>query len=200
MEVQLNILTIFINLKNKMEQYIGIILLIPIIILLIIIISILSISLWIVLKNTEETDYRKSLNQFNNYHIKTMTKVDNLLEELFQQKFSIDLERFDKELDDVYLADVVEDFIIEFESAIEDNINSQRFFIFPKEREKELKTWAKFIPNPANGGDDDFIVFDIFRGEYTFGENGFTPLCDQKELNNYYRDKNLDYIIKQPRN
>lgn len=183
-----------------MEQYIGIILLIPIIILLIIIISILSISLWIVLKNTEETDYRKSLNQFNNYHIKTMTKVDNLLEELFQQKFSIDLERFDKELDDVYLADVVEDFIIEFESAIEDNINSQRFFIFPKEREKELKTWAKFIPNPANGGDDDFIVFDIFRGEYTFGENGFTPLCDQKELNNYYRDKNLDYIIKQPRN
>lgn len=200
MEVQLNILTIFINLKNKMEQYIGIILLIPIIILLIIIISILSISLWIVLKNTEETDYRKSLNQFNNYHIKTMTKVDNLLEELFQQKFSIDLGRFDKELDDVYLADVVEDFIIEFESAIEDNINSQRFFIFPKEREKELKTWAKFIPNPANGGDDDFIVFDIFRGEYTFGENGFTPLCDQKELNNYYRDKNLDYIIKQPRN
>lgn len=200
MEVQLNILTIFINLKNKMEQYIGIISLIPIIILLIIIISILSISLWIVLKNTEETDYRKSLNQFNNYHIKTMTKVDNLLEELFQQKFSIDLGRFDKELDDVYLADVVEDFIIEFESAIEDNINSQRFFIFPKEREKELKTWAKFIPNPANGGDDDFIVFDIFRGEYTFGENGFTPLCDQKELNDYYRDKNLDYIIKQPRN
>ena len=202
MENQRNIHIISINLRDKMEQYFEITILIMIITLFIILASIVLASLWIVLKNIEDkdTDYRKPLNQFDNYHIKTMTKVDNLLEELFQQKFSIDLGRSDKELDDVYLADVVEDFIIEFESAIEDNINSQRFFIFPKEREKELKTWAKFIPNPANGGDDDFIIFDIFRGEYTFGENGFTPLCDQKELNNYYRDKNLDYIIKQPRN
>lgn len=38
-----------------------------------------------------------------------------------------------------------------------------------------------------------------FRGEYTFGENGFTPLCSSKELNGYYKDNNLEYIIKQPR-
>lgn len=86
-----------------------------------------------------------------------------------------------------------------YKLAIEEEVSEQRFFIWPKERERLIKTWAKFIPNPANGGDDDFIVFDSFRGEYTFGENGFTPLCSSKELNGYYKDNNLEYIIKQPR-
>lgn len=172
-----------------------------IVILFIVLVSTVLTSLWIIMRNTEDIDmdYRKPLNHFDRY-MKTMNNIDNLLEEFYQKKFSIDLGKVDKELDEVYLSDVVEDFLMEFESAIEDEINSRRFFILPKDREKELKKWAKFIPNPANGGDDDFIVLDIFRGEYTFGENGFTPLCDQKELNSYYIDKNLDYIIKQPRN
>lgn len=89
--------------------------------------------------------------------------------------------------------------MVDIELAIEEEVSEQRFFIWPKERERLIKTWAKFIPNPANGGDDDFIVFDSFRGEYTFGENGFTPLCSSKELNGYYKDNNLEYIIKQPR-
>lgn len=30
-------------------------------------------------------------------------------------------------------------------------------------------------------------------------EMSFTPLCSSKELNGYYKDNNLEYIIKQPR-
>lgn len=115
------------------------------------------------------------------------------------QKLEIDLGKADGTKDEVYLADVVEDALVDIELAIEEEVSEQRFFIWPKERERLIKTWAKFIPNPANGGDDDFIVFDSFRGEYTFGENGFTPLCSSKELNGYYKDNNLEYIIKQPR-
>lgn len=126
-------------------------------------------------------------------------KKDQLLEELFMQKLEVDLGKADGTKDEVYLAEVVEDALVEIELAMEEEISEQRFFIWSKERERLIKTWAKFIPNPANGGDDDFIVFDSFRGEYTFGENGFTPLCSSKELNSYYKDKNLDYIIKQPR-
>lgn len=126
-------------------------------------------------------------------------KKDQLLEELFMQKLEIDLGKADGTKDEVYLADVVEDALVDIELAIEEEVSEQRFFIWPKERERLIKTWAKFIPNPANGGDDDFIVFDSFRGEYTFGENGFTPLCSSKELNGYYKDNNLEYIIKQPR-
>lgn len=126
-------------------------------------------------------------------------KKDQLLEELFMQKLEIDLGKADGTKDEIYLADVVEDALVDIELAIEEEVSEQRFFIWPKERERLIKTWAKFIPNPANGGDDDFIVFDSFRGEYTFGENGFTPLCSSKELNGYYKDNNLEYIIKQPR-
>lgn len=126
---------------------------------------------------------------------KEESKRDEILYELFEKKYSL-TGGID---DEVYPAEVVEDVLINLESAIEEEISEQRFFIWPKEREKYLKQWAKFIPNPENGGDDDFIVFDSFRGEYTFGENGFTPLCSTKELNKYYYNKDLSYIIKQPR-
>lgn len=121
-----------------------------------------------------------------------INKRIEIIENLFNQQFSLDgIE--------AYSAELVEDTIGELEIAIENEIQEQRFFIWPKEREKYLKLWAKFVPNPENGGDDDFIVFDSYRGEYTFGENGFTPLCSLKELNNLYKEKDLSYIIKQPR-
>lgn len=36
----------------------------------------------------------------------------------------------------------------------------------------------KFIPNPANGGDDDYIIADMVFKEYTYGESGEEPFCD----------------------
>ena len=33
----------------------------------------------------------------------------------------------------------------------------------------------KYIPNPANGGDDDYIIADMVFREYTYGEDGTEP-------------------------
>lgn len=69
-------------------------------------------------------------------------KKDQLLEELFMQKLEIDLGKADGTKDEVYLADVVEDALVDIELAIEEEVSEQRFFIWPKERERLIKTWA----------------------------------------------------------
>lgn len=39
-----------------------------------------------------------------------------------------------------------------------------------KFRHFEKVAGFKFIPNPANGGDDDYIIADMVFREYTYGE------------------------------
>lgn len=54
-------------------------------------------------------------------------KKDQLLEELFMQKLEIDLGKADGTKDEVYLADVVEDALVDIELAIEEEVSEQRF-------------------------------------------------------------------------
>lgn len=49
----------------------------------------------------------------------------------------------------------------------------------------------RYIPNPSNGGDDDYIIVDLERKEFTHGESGYPPFYDIEELNWKYRDKDL---------
>lgn len=82
------------------------------------------------------------------------------------------------------------DLIQEEKEKVEDT----RFYRWEKERDME---WAKFIRNNATGGDNDFIIFDSYRGEWTYGEHGVMPLCDSETLNRDYKDvQSLRDIIK----
>jgi hypothetical protein len=53
----------------------------------------------------------------------------------------------------------------------------------------------KFIPNPANGGDDDYIIADMVFREYTYGESGEEPFCDVNALNRDFGDLRLKELI-----
>ena len=53
----------------------------------------------------------------------------------------------------------------------------------------------KFIPNPANGGDDDYIIADMVFKEYTYGEWGEDPFCNVNALNRDYRELRLKELI-----
>lgn len=57
-----------------------------------------------------------------------------------------------------------------------------KFRHFEKEDIDEVADF-KFIPNPANGGDDDYIIADMVFKEYTYGESGEEPFCDVNALN-----------------
>lgn len=54
----------------------------------------------------------------------------------------------------------------------------------------------KFIENIVIGGDNDYIVVDIVRNEWTFGEFGYEPFFDSISLNSKYSDKNLSELVK----
>ena len=54
----------------------------------------------------------------------------------------------------------------------------------------------KYIPNPANGGDDDYIIADMVFREYTYGEHGEEPFCDVNALNRDFGELRLKEIIK----
>lgn len=54
----------------------------------------------------------------------------------------------------------------------------------------------KYIPNPANGGDDDYIIADMVFKEYTYGEHGEEPFCDVNALNRDFGELRLKEIIK----
>jgi hypothetical protein len=53
----------------------------------------------------------------------------------------------------------------------------------------------KYIPNPANGGDDDYIIADMVFKEYTYGESGEEPFCDVNALNRDFGDLRLKELI-----
>lgn len=61
------------------------------------------------------------------------------------------------------------------------------------ERKEDIDKVAdfKFIPNPANGGGDDYIVADMVFKEYTYGE----PFCDVNALNRDFGDLRLKELI-----
>lgn len=54
----------------------------------------------------------------------------------------------------------------------------------------------KYIPNPANGGDDDYIIADMVFKEYTYGEDGTEPFCNVNALNRDFGELRLKEIIK----
>lgn len=123
-----------------------------------------------------------------------MINTSELYEKLMTKVFPIDFGNTNK-VDCLTLEDV-ENYSIELENFIEDVISSRRFLEFPKEYKKYLSKWGKYVENPYTGGDNDFIVFDIHTGEYTFGESGELPLCDINLLNSKYINSNLKDLIK----
>lgn len=54
----------------------------------------------------------------------------------------------------------------------------------------------KFIPNPLNGGDDDFIVADMVFMEYTYGKSGEEPFRRIDALNRDFVELRLKELIK----
>lgn len=54
----------------------------------------------------------------------------------------------------------------------------------------------KYIPNPANGGDDDYIIADMVFREYTYREDGTEPFCNVNALNRDFGELRLKEIIK----
>lgn len=54
----------------------------------------------------------------------------------------------------------------------------------------------KYIPNPANGGDDDYIIADMVFREYTYGEDGTEPFYNVNALNRDFGELRLKEIIK----
>ena len=99
--------------------------------------------------------------------------------------------------DVVKLSDI-EDLWTELEYEVGNEIEEMRFLKYPRTEEVEIRFSRiyKFIPNIYTGGDNDYIILDIWKGEYTYGENGEYPLCDLDFLNDKYKDKTLEYIIK----
>lgn len=53
----------------------------------------------------------------------------------------------------------------------------------------------KFIPNPANGGDDDYIIADMVFKEYTYGESGEEPFYNVNALNRDFGELRLKELI-----
>lgn len=123
-----------------------------------------------------------------------MINTSELYEKLLRKVFPIDIGGANK-IDCLTLEDV-ENYSIELEEFIENKINSRRFLEFPKEYNKYLSKWGKYIENPYTGGDNDFIIFDTYTGEYTFGESGELPLSDINLLNSKYINNNLKNLIK----
>lgn len=98
---------------------------------------------------------------------------------------------------DVVELSVLENAWITLENELEKELEEKRFFMYyDHEKIEKIKKWAKEIKNPYTGGDDDFIILDIERGEYTYGESGELPLCDPDLLENEFKNKTLREIIE----
>lgn len=93
--------------------------------------------------------------------------------------------------------DDLSDIWIEMEDSLDKEVEQKRFFRYDNpERIEQIKRYAKEIKNYYTGGDDDFIIFDIERGEYTYGECGEGFLGNVDVLEKHYKDKNLSEILK----
>lgn len=76
---------------------------------------------------------------------------------------------------------------------------SFRFRRFSKECVERFSNF-KYIPNPYNGGDDDFIVADMIRKEYTYGEYGSELFSDINALNRDYYNFTIKELIDEEMN
>lgn len=53
----------------------------------------------------------------------------------------------------------------------------------------------KYIPNPYNGGDDDFLIVDMVFKEYTYGEYGSELFSDINSLNRDFKNYRISDLI-----
>lgn len=83
-----------------------------------------------------------------------------------------------------------------FQLGISCNNKVLRFRRFRKEYIDKVSEF-KYIPNPYNGGDDDFIVADMIKKEYTYGEYGSELFSDIVALNRDYHNSSLLELIKE---
>ena len=89
-----------------------------------------------------------------------------------------------------------EAYLLGMKAKEEEMKNHFKFVRLEKDEIDKLHDY-KFIPNPYNGGDDDFIIVDTVKNEYTYGEDGELPFCDIISLNRRYSNMLLKDIIKE---
>lgn len=89
-----------------------------------------------------------------------------------------------------------EAYLLGMKAKEEEMRNHFKFVRFEKDEIDKLHDY-KFIPNPYNGGDDDFIIADTVKKEYTYGESGELPFCDIISLNRNYSSCSLRDVIKE---
>lgn len=98
---------------------------------------------------------------------------------------------------DVIDTSVLENKWIELQNGIEEKLGRIRFLRYEDpDIIGKIKKHAKEIKNPWTGGDNDYIIYDTWNGEYCWGELGELPLDDTEILNRDYNDRDLKEIIK----
>lgn len=92
----------------------------------------------------------------------------------------------------------IEDAIKYIETAYDlgkDSVEEEfKFRRFEKE-DINLFDEFKYIPNPYNGGDDDFIIVDMVDKEYTYGEYGDELFSSIIALNRDFGDYSLKELV-----
>lgn len=111
--------------------------------------------------------------------------LDNLIKEL-KDRFK----------DKVPIEDAVEYVKMAFNFGELKSENSFKFRRFDKEYVYKFSEF-KYIPNPYNGGDDDFIIADMIRKEYTYGEYGSELFSDINALNRDFYNYTIKELIKE---
>lgn len=111
--------------------------------------------------------------------------IDNLIKEL-KDRFK----------DKVPIEDAVEYVKMAFNFGELKSENSFKFRRFDKEYVSKFSEF-KYIPNPYNGGDDDFIIADMIRKEYTYGEYGSELFSDINALNRDFYNYTIKELIKE---
>lgn len=89
---------------------------------------------------------------------------------------------------------------INFKTIIMDYIRGKcRYILAPKSDytiDELNRGEFRFIKNIAIGGDEDYIVIDIVRKEWTHGESGTEPFYDAISLNRDYSQLDLNELTK----
>lgn len=111
--------------------------------------------------------------------------LDNLIKEL-KDRFK----------DKVPIEDAIEYVKMAFNFGELKSENSFKFRRFDKEYVDKFSEF-KYIPNPYNGGDDDFIIADMIRKEYTYGEYGSELFSDINALNRDFYNYTIKELIKE---
>lgn len=81
--------------------------------------------------------------------------------------------------------------------AKEEEMRNHFKFIRVEKDEIDKLNDYKYVHNQYNGGDNDFIIADTVKKEYTYGEDGELPFCDIISLNRNYSNMSLKDVIKE---